>query len=604
MKKLRRNSRKKIDFNQKSFSFTHRYDQEKFKLDRLNNIKDKFQIKINNRLILSSIIFSTFFFATAIQILHLNLFFNPNEKYFANNELVIRPNIVDRNNVSLTANLKMQNVQVFPKEINDKQRFINKITKIYNDLSIDGITKRLNSTNSFYLDRNVIPQDLQRIINLGETGIVIEDSYKRKHIHKSLFSHIIGEVDNDNIGLSGLELTLDRSYNNNDDDWILVSSLDIRIQNIVRDEILNAMKIFEAKGGSGMVMNINNGEILSIVSLPDYDPNKSSKEESEFLEENKFNRNTKGLYEFGSVMKTFTTAIGLEENKFKINSKYKIEKTIRVGDNIVTDSHAPCERDYCSVEEIFRNSSNVGTIKMVRDIGIDLQKEYLSKLGLFDRVNLDLTELSSPAIPDPWLPVSTDSISYGYGMSISPLHLTLATATVLNGGYIIEPSLIKKEKRKDYKERIFTQDTSEKMRYLFSKVVTEGTARSAFGYNETLTYKHSYRYNYEYGYLVGGKTGTARSNTEGAYDKKLGKLATFIAAFPINKPKYIVLISLDSPKPINDRENDYDTFGKTDAGWNSARVSREVIDRISPILDTKSKYRLNDSDIIINTSFN
>ena len=605
MKKLRRNSRKKIDFNQKSFSFTHRYDQEKFKLDRLNNIKDKFQIKINNRLILSSIIFSTFFFAIAIQILHLNLFFNPNEKYFANNELVIRPNIVDRNNVSLTANLKMQNVQVFPREINDKQRFINKITKIYNDLSVEGITKRLNSTNSFYLDRNVIPQDLQRIINLGETGIVIEDSYKRKHIHKSLFSHIIGEVDNDNVGLSGLELTLDRSYNNNDDDdWILVSSLDIRIQNIVRDEILNAMKIFEAKGGSGMVMNINNGEILSIVSLPDYNPNKSGNEESEFLEENKFNRNTKGLYEFGSVMKTFTTAIGLEENKFKINSKYKIEKTIRVGDNIVTDSHAPCETDYCSVEEIFRNSSNVGTIKMVRDIGIDLQKEYLSKLGLFERVNLDLTELSSPAIPDPWLQVSTDSISYGYGISISPLHLTLATATVLNGGYVIEPSLIKKEKRNDYKERIFTQDTSEKMRYLFSKVVTEGTARSAFGYNETLTYKHSYRYNYEYGYLVGGKTGTARSNTEGAYDKKLGKLATFIAAFPINKPKYIVLISLDSPKPINDRENDYDTFGKTDAGWNSARVSREVIDRISPILDTKSKYKLNDSDIIINTSFN
>tara|TARA_X000000368_G_scaffold417727_1_gene414939 strand:+ start:1082 stop:2896 length:1815 start_codon:yes stop_codon:yes gene_type:complete len=604
VKKLRRNSRKKIDFNQKSFSFTHRYDQEKFKLDRLNNIKDKFQIKINNRLILSSIIFSTFFFAIAIQILHLNLFFNPNEKYFANNELVIRPNIVDRNNVSLTANLKMQNVQVFPREINDKQRFINKITKIYNDLSIEGITKRLNSTNSFYLDRNVIPQDLQRIINLGETGIVIEDSYKRKHIHKSLFSHIIGEVDNDNVGLSGLELTLDRSYNNNDDDWILVSSLDIRIQNIVRDEILNAMKIFEAKGGSGMVMNINNGEILSIVSLPDYNPNKSGNEESEFLEENKFNRNTKGLYEFGSVMKTFTTAIGLEENKFKINSKYKIEKTIRVGDNIVTDSHAPCETDYCSVEEIFRNSSNVGTIKMVRDIGIDLQKEYLSKLGLFERVNLDLTELSSPAIPDPWLQVSTDSISYGYGISISPLHLTLATATVLNGGYVIEPSLIKKEKRNDYKERIFTQDTSEKMRYLFSKVVTEGTARSAFGYNETLTYKHSYRYNYEYGYLVGGKTGTARSNTEGAYDKKLGKLATFIAAFPINKPKYIVLISLDSPKPINDRENDYDTFGKTDAGWNSARVSREVIDRISPILDTKSKYKLNDSDIIINTSFN
>ena len=241
---------------------------------------------------------------------------------------------------------------------------------------------------------------------------------------------------------------------------------------------------------------------------------------------------------------------------------------------------------------------------MVRDIGIKTQKKYLNKLGLFDRVNLDIPELSSPAIPDPWLPVSTDSISYGYGISISPLHLSLATAAVLNGGYIIEPSLIKKDKQIDFKEKIFSEDTSEKMRYLFSKVVTEGTARSAFGYNESLIYKHSYRYNYEYGYLVGGKTGTARSNSAGVYDKNLGKLATFISAFPINKPKYLVLISLDSPQPINDREHDYDTFGWTDAGWNSARVTREVIDRISPILDTKSKYRLNDKDIIINTSFN
>ena len=592
MRKLRRNSRKKIDFNQKSFSFTHRYDQEKFKLDKLNNIRDKFQIKINNRLILSSIIFSTFFFAIAIQILHLNFFFNPNEKYFSNNELIKRPNIVDRNNVLLTANLKMQNIQIFPEKIHDKERFLNKVTSIYNDISYENIEKKINKNKFFYLKRNASPQELQKIINLGETGVEIRDSYKRKYLHKSLFSHVIGEVDIDNKGISGLEMSIDKLPIDKD----VVSSLDLRIQHIVRDEILNAMKIFDAKGGSGLVMNINNGEIISMVSLPDFDPNISTGE--------KFNRNTLGLYEFGSVMKTFTAAIGLEEKKFNINTKFEIGKNIKVGKDRVSDVHPPCQDKFCSVEEIFSNSSNIGTIKMIRDIGTENQKKYLYKLGLLDFVNLDIPELSSPIYPEIWREVNTDSIAYGYGISITPLHLALATSTVLNGGYIIEPSLIKKDQQHEVKNKIFSDDTSEKMRYLFSKVVTEGTASTAFGYNERLTYKKTYKYNYEHGYLVGGKTGTARRNINGYYDKNLGKLATFIAAFPINKPKYIVLISLDSPKPINDREHAYDTFGWTDAGWNSARVSREVIDRISPILDTKSKYRLNDSDIIINTSFN
>ena len=340
MKKVSNKSKKKIDFNQKSFSFTHRYDQQKFKLDKLNNIKDKFQIKINNRLILSSIIFSTVFFAIAIQIIHLNFIFNPNEKYFSNNQIIKRPNIIDRNNVSLTANLKMQNIQVFPEKIYNQERFLNKITSIYDDISYKTIQEKINKNKFFYLKRNVSPQELQKIINLGETGIEIKDSYKRKYLHKSLFSHVIGEVDIDNNGISGLEMSIDKSKINED----LVSSLDLRVQHIVRDEIINAINVFEAKGGSGLVMNINNGEILSMVSLPDFDPNLSDGE--------KFNRNTLGLYEFGSVMKTFTVAIGLEEKKFNINTKYKIDRNIKVGKNKVSDVHSPCKQEYCSVEDI------------------------------------------------------------------------------------------------------------------------------------------------------------------------------------------------------------------------------------------------------------
>ena len=164
MGKFRKNSRKKIDFNQKSFSFTHRYDQEKFKLDRLNNIRDKFQIKINNRLILSSVIFSTIFFAIAIQIVHLNFFFNPNEKYFSNNQLTKRPNIVDRNNVSLTANLKMQNIQVFPEKIHNRERFLNKVTSIYNDITYQNIEKKLTEISSFILKEMQLIKNYKKLL--------------------------------------------------------------------------------------------------------------------------------------------------------------------------------------------------------------------------------------------------------------------------------------------------------------------------------------------------------------------------------------------------------------------------------------------------------
>lgn len=594
MRKSNYIGKRKIDINQKSFSFTHRYDQRKFKIDKLNNIKNTFQIKINNRLILSSIIFSSIFFVIAIQILQINIFHNAQYEIFSKSEEIVRPNILDRNSISLTANLPMYNIGVIPSKIQNREKFIRRAVSIYDHLSYAELNNKFQKNEFFYLKRNSSPQELQKIINIGEIGIQVEDSILRKYIHKSLFSHVIGEVDLDNIGVSGMEYSFNDIDLNSQKDTIF-SSLDLRIQHIMRDEILKGMNTYDAKGGSGLIINVDNGEIISMVSLPDFDPNQSIG--------NKFNRNTLGVYELGSVMKTFTTAIGIEEKIFNLNTIYNVEKTIKVGSNRVSDTHSPCKQNLCSVsvEDIFVHSSNIGTIKMVRDIGTELQQNYLSNLGLLNKVNLNLPELATPIMPENWSSVSTDSIAYGYGLSISPLHLALATATVLNGGYIIEPTLLKNEKLKDYKQRIFSEDTSQMMRYLFSKVVTEGTAKSAFGYNKSLTYKPNYVFNDTYGYLVGGKTGTAQKSSSGY---KRGKIATFISAFPINNPKFIVLISLDEPQPINDRESDYDTFGSTNAGWNVARISRNIIDRISPILDINTKYKLNDNEIIYNTSFN
>ena len=581
MKKRKYQGKKRIDINQKSFAFTHRYDEGKFAFEKLRNIKDAFNLKINNRLILSSVIFSTIFVAIAIKMVEINLFYELPKNYLSSLEYSERGNFYDRNNISLTANLKLYDIGIKPNKIYEKGKFIKKFSSLYSDVSSEELSERIESNRFFYLKRKISPQELQKIIDLGETGVEIQDSYKRIYSQRELFSHLIGKVDIDNKGISGME----KSFNVilfDTEKGDIISSVDTRLQHIVRDEILEAMSLYNATGGAGLIIDINNGEILSMVSLPDFDPNLKV-----INNQNMFNKNTLGLYEFGSVMKTFTTAIGIEEDKFSTKTLYEVPDYIKIGKNRVKDVHRPCEDNFCSVEDIFVHSSNVGTVQMIREIGTELQKNYLDELGLFDKVNIKLPELASPLLPETWRMVNTESISYGYGLSISPLHLAYATATMLNGGYILEPSIVRKDKEYDFGNKIISDETSEIMRYLFSKVVSDGTAQRAFS-------EHT-----EFKYIVGGKTGTAKKIQDKQYANK--KMTSFISAFPINKPKYLILISLDEPKGINDDYHPYNTFGWTDAGWNAARVSRNIIDRISPILDTNSRY-LPSENLIINTS--
>jgi cell division protein FtsI (penicillin-binding protein 3) len=328
-------------------------------------------------------------------------------------------------------------------------------------------------------------------------------------------------------------------------------------------------------------MDINNGEIISMVSLPDFNPNQPVED---IQNQGKyFNKNTLGIYEFGSVMKTFTAAIGLEENIFNLNSMYSIPKRIKVGKNRVEDVHAPCNESKCSVKEIFVHSSNVGTIQMIRDIGTNLQQIYLDRLGLFNKIDLNLPELAVPQQPDPWRSVNTDSISYGYGLSISPLHLTVATASILNGGYLVRPTLEKKAKHnKESLDQIFSTKTSDEMKYLFNQVVLEGSAKEAFKNSANKS-------------IVGGKTGTARTIRDGVYSRD-HKMTSFISVFPIHEPQYILLTVIDRPRGVEE------DFYWTNAGWNAAKVGKLIIDRIGPILAINNKYKLNNNNLLINTS--
>ena len=575
----RYSGKKRIDINQKSFAFTHRYDEDKFSFEKNLTKTSIFLTKINNRLILASLFITAIFLVVAIKIIEVNLFNQNEQSIFNKSYTEARGNILDRNNNPLTANLRLANIGVFPNKIYDKNKFVNSVKIIFPELSRERLLKKINGKSHFWIKRNVSNYKLQQVYDIGETGIEITPSYLRKYPHDELVSHILGDVDIDNIGIAGIEKSFNQKLVKNENEFI--SSIDIQIQYAVRDELLNGIKKYKALGASGILMDINSGEIISMVSLPDFNPNQPVED---IQSEGKyFNKNTLGVYEFGSVMKTFTTAIGLEENIFNLNTKFAVPKRIKVGKNRVEDVHAACDQLECSVKDIFVQSSNVGTIQMVRDIGTNLQQIYLDRLGLLSRININLPELASPQQPNPWRDVNRDSISYGYGLSISPLHLTVATAAVLNGGYLVKPSLekINKEDLKVF-DQIFSKKTSDEMKYLFNQVVLNGSAKEAFKESESKL-------------IVGGKTGTARTIKNGTYDRD-HKMTSFISVFPIHEPKYVLLTVIDRPRGVEE------DFYWTNAGWNAAKVGKLIIDRIGPILAINSKYELNNSNLLINTS--
>ena len=573
----RYSGKKRIDINQKSFAFTHRYDEDKFYTEKNHSNTNIFLTKINNRLILSSLFFTAIFLVVAIKIIELNLFNDHQQSIFNKSYTDARGNILDRNDNPLTANLRLADIGVFPKQIYDKDKFVKNVKTIFPEISEDRLLQRVNGDSHFWIKRNVSNQYLQKVYDMGETGIAITPTYLRKYPHDELVSHVLGDVDIDNTGIAGIE----KSFNQRLSKGEFISSIDIEIQYAVRDELLRGINKYKALGASGILMDINNGEIISMVSLPDFNPNQPVED---IQSQGKyFNKNTLGIYEFGSVMKTFTAAIGLEENIFNLNSMYSIPKRIKVAKNRVEDVHAPCNESKCSVKEIFVHSSNVGTIQMIRDIGTNLQQIYLDRLGLFNKIDLNLPELAVPQQPDPWRSVNTDSISYGYGLSISPLHLTVATASILNGGYLVRPTLEKKTKHnKESLDQIFSTKTSDEMKYLFNQVVLEGSAKEAFKNSANKS-------------IVGGKTGTARTIRDGVYSRD-HKMTSFISVFPIHEPQYILLTVIDRPRGVEE------DFYWTNAGWNAAKVGKLIIDRIGPILAINNEYELNNNNLLINTS--
>ena len=407
-------------------------------------------------------------------------------------------------------------------------------------------------------------------MNLGDKSIEPRDNVIRIYPQKNLFSHIIGQIDNDNNGISGLEKSLDKDLKNSQTPIKL--TLDKDIQFLIRNELNRFDKIFNTKGSAAILINIKNGEVLSLVSLPDFDLNKREK-----ISDVKFiNRATKGVYEFGSVFKTFTLAAAFDEKIIEPKTEFvDLPKSLICAGFPIREYDQKMPSNL-TAEQILIRSGNIGSVKIGQEVGEQKFKSFLSKIGVLDEISFDIKEVGKP-LKFNWGKCPLATASFGHGITTTLLQLAKAYSIISNGGYEINPTLVKKIENDQ--KRILNEDVSKKILPILRKIVTnkEGTASLA---NVA-------------GYEVGGKTGTAQKSTGGSYSKK--KVNSFISVFPISNPKFVLAVMLDEPKMnseyvYNYRDGSNIKYKGTPyntSGWTTVEVTGQIIEKIGPILATK-----------------
>ena len=469
---------------------------------------------------------------------------------------MVRADIVDRNGVIIATNLPTVNLYADSQAVPDAKAAAAKLIATLPDLKYDDVLKRLTSGQRFiYLRRNLTPEEKLAVNRLGIPGVSFENSESRAYLHSSLFAHITGNTDPDNHGIAGVEKTFDDQLTTRTEPLAL--SLDVRVQHAVHESLAHAVDKFHAVGGSSVVMDVNTGEILAMVSLPDYDP----KAVGDAGTDARFNRSTLGLYEMGSTFKLFTTAMALETGAAKIDSEFDASQPIKIGRFTINDYHGL--KRTMSVAEIMVHSSNIGAAKMALEAGTEAQKEYLRKFGLLTPLKLELPETGAPQYPGTWREINTITISYGHGISVTPVHVAAGVSSLVNGGILYPPTIMRRTAPAEGK-RVISRPTSDAIRALMRMVVDApgGTGRQAD----------------VPGYLVGGKTGSAdKVSAHGGYLKSSNR-TIFVSAFPIDAPRYAVFVLLDEPKGIKE------TYNFATAGWNAVPTTGDIVAKIGPML--------------------
>lgn len=466
-----------------------------------------------------------------------------------------RADIVDRNGLMLATTLKTPSLFANPKEVMDPAVTAQRLVQLLPDLDPIETERRLSAKSQFtWIKRNLTPRQKAIINAAGLPGIHFKDEEKRIYPQGHMAGHVIGYTDIDGNGIAGIEKSQDGALTETIRPLRL--SVDIRLQHLMRHELTRAMEEFKALGAAGTIMDARTGEILALASLPDFDPNDPTGIEKEA----RFNRASLGVYELGSTFKIFNTAMALEAGTVTMRDGYDASKPLRVARFSIRDYHA--KNRWLSVPEIFKYSSNIGSAKMALDVGSKGQQDFLAKLGMMERVGIELPERGAPLTPKVWRDINTMTISFGHGISVSPLHLVSGVSAMVNGGILRRPTLMAKETDAPAPgQRVIGESVSQHMRKLMRLVVENGTGRNAAAK----------------GYLVGGKTGTAEKATAQGYARK-SLISSFVAAFPMNDPRYVVFAMLDEPKG-NKR-----TFGYATGGWVAAPVVKAVIEQMGPMM--------------------
>ena len=543
-----------------------------------NQENDFFYQKNNSKLNISfnrvSFIFFVFFIIFiiySIHLIHLGSRKTKIENIRQNSNKLYRADIVDINHKYLVKTINSIDIGISPSKIIDEKKLLLNLKYIFPKKDYREIKKRIRKGKFFYFEKKISEENYEKLMQLGDKSIEPRDNLIRIYPQKNLFSHIIGQIDNDNNGISGLEKSLDDILKNTQDPVRL--TVDKDIQYLIRNELIRYNYIFNTKGSAAILMNVSNGEILSLVSLPDFDPNKREK----ILDKNYINRATKGVYEFGSVFKTFTLAAAFDENIIEPQTEFvDLPKSLNCAGFPIREYDNKIPTDL-TAEQILIRSGNIGSVKIGQKVGEEKFKSFLVKLGIFDKIKFDIEEVGRP-IKFNWGKCPLATASFGHGITTTLLQLAKAYSIIVNGGYDIKPRLIKKNE-KIKRKKILDDEVSKKILPILRKVVTskDGTA--------SLANIH--------GYEIGGKTGTAQKSINGVYSKK--KINSFVSVFPTSKPKFVLAVMLDEPKNNKDyiyhyRDGSNIKYKGTPfntAGWTTVEATGQIVEKIGPILATK-----------------
>jgi cell division protein FtsI (penicillin-binding protein 3) len=492
-----------------------------------------------------------------------------------------RPDLLDRNGEVLATDIRTVSLFAEPHRIVDIDEAIEKLRTVLPDLDQRGTYQKLSSNSRFqWLRRQLTPKQQSQILALGIPGVGFRPEKRRFYPGGPTAAHIVGHVNIDNRGVAGMERYVDNqgladltALGMTSDQPLepVKLSIDLRVQSIVREVVTAAIAKFQAIGAGAVVMDVHTGEILAMASVPDYDPNNPA----EGAKEGWLNRMSNGTFEMGSTFKSFTIAMGLDSGRVRLSDSFDARYPIRIGGFTIKDFHG--KNRMLTVPEIFQYSSNIGTAKIADTVGTEGHKEFLTKLGLLTRMQTELPEVAMPSQPREWKKINSITISFGHGVSTTPLQTAVAGAALVNGGKLIEPTFLPRTREQAdlVAKQVLKPTTSKDMRFLFEWNGVNGSGRNA-------------RVD---GFNVGGKTGTADKVVNGRYvrDKNFN---AFLSAFPIDNPQYVVLTFIDEPK--TDKGN-----GAALAGTSAAPMVHDIITRTAAVLGVKPKFGKDGSALLV-----